>query len=172
MSDSSQPHGLQPIKAPPSMGFARQEYWSGVPLPSPPHLSACARSPPSGQAPGSHMVCSIRSLRKQHGALCRPPPAPSTRCYSNLQRSPSLAPHPPGRGAKAVAQLVLCRAPGAQGAPEPPQQDSHSPDNLTRPRCSELRPVPRPEALPCPGRYAPQARTGASSTLLPGGLGG
>ena len=29
VSDSSQPHGLQP------MGFARQEYWSGVPLPSP-----------------------------------------------------------------------------------------------------------------------------------------
>ena len=25
-------------QAPPSMGFSRQEYWSGVPLPSPPHL--------------------------------------------------------------------------------------------------------------------------------------
>ena len=24
-------------QAPPSMGFSRQEYWSGVPLPSPPH---------------------------------------------------------------------------------------------------------------------------------------
>ena len=32
MSDSLQPHGLQ---APQSMGFSRQEYWSGVPLPSP-----------------------------------------------------------------------------------------------------------------------------------------
>ena len=30
----------QPHQAPPSMGFARQEYWSGVPLPSPWH-SAC-----------------------------------------------------------------------------------------------------------------------------------
>ena len=30
------PHGLQPTRlAPPSMGFSRQEYWSGVPLPSP-----------------------------------------------------------------------------------------------------------------------------------------
>ena len=25
-------------QAPPSMGFSRQEYWSGVPLPSPPHF--------------------------------------------------------------------------------------------------------------------------------------
>ena len=25
-------------QAPPSMGFSRQEYWSGVPLPSPPSL--------------------------------------------------------------------------------------------------------------------------------------
>ena len=27
-------------QAPPSMGFSRQEYWSGVPLPSPVHLAA------------------------------------------------------------------------------------------------------------------------------------
>ena len=33
-SDSSRPHGLQPTQAPLSMGFSRQEYWSGVPLPS------------------------------------------------------------------------------------------------------------------------------------------
>ena len=32
MSDSSRPHRLQ--LALPSMGFSRQEYWSGVPLPS------------------------------------------------------------------------------------------------------------------------------------------
>ena len=35
VSDSWRPHGLQPYPAPPSMGFSRQEYWSGVPLPSP-----------------------------------------------------------------------------------------------------------------------------------------
>ena len=34
VSDSWRPHGLQPTKVPPSMGFSRQEYWSGVPLPS------------------------------------------------------------------------------------------------------------------------------------------
>ena len=27
-----------PYQAPPSMGFSRQVYWSGVPLPSPPHV--------------------------------------------------------------------------------------------------------------------------------------
>ena len=31
MSDSHRPHGPQAHQAPPSMGFSRQEYWSGVP---------------------------------------------------------------------------------------------------------------------------------------------
>ena len=31
-------------QAPPSMGFSRQEYWSGVPLPSPLYLLECAKS--------------------------------------------------------------------------------------------------------------------------------
>ena len=34
-SDSYRPHGLAAYQASPSMGFSRQEYWSGVPLPSP-----------------------------------------------------------------------------------------------------------------------------------------
>ena len=35
VSDSSWPHGLKPTnQAPVSMGFSRQEYWSGVPSPS------------------------------------------------------------------------------------------------------------------------------------------
>ena len=33
MSDSLQHHGA--YQAPPSMGFSRQEYWSGLPFPSP-----------------------------------------------------------------------------------------------------------------------------------------
>ena len=32
---SLQPHGLQPTAAPLSMEFSRQEYWSGLPFPSP-----------------------------------------------------------------------------------------------------------------------------------------
>ena len=35
MSDSLQLHGLQPANAPLSMGFPRQEYWSGLPFSSP-----------------------------------------------------------------------------------------------------------------------------------------
>ena len=35
MSDSLRPHGHQ---APLSMGFSRQEYWSGLPFPSPGNL--------------------------------------------------------------------------------------------------------------------------------------
>ena len=35
MSNSLRPHGHQ---APPSMGFSRQEYWSGLPFPSPGNL--------------------------------------------------------------------------------------------------------------------------------------
>ena len=38
VSDSSQPHGLQPTRLP-SMGFSRQEHWSGLPFPSPMHES-------------------------------------------------------------------------------------------------------------------------------------
>ena len=33
--DPQRPHGLAAHQAPPSMGLSRQEYWSGVPLPSP-----------------------------------------------------------------------------------------------------------------------------------------
>ena len=39
MSDSVRPHRWQPTKAPLSLGFSRQEYWSGLPLPSPMHES-------------------------------------------------------------------------------------------------------------------------------------
>ena len=35
MSDSWRPPWTAAYQAPPSMGFSRQEYWSGVPLPSP-----------------------------------------------------------------------------------------------------------------------------------------
>ena len=37
-------------QAPPSMGFLRREYWSGVPLPSPQSLSAAAAAAKSLQS--------------------------------------------------------------------------------------------------------------------------
>ena len=33
--NSLQPHGLRPVHASLSMGFSRQEHWSGLPFPSP-----------------------------------------------------------------------------------------------------------------------------------------
>ena len=35
VSDSLQPHGLQPTRLLCPWGFSRQEYWSGLPCPSP-----------------------------------------------------------------------------------------------------------------------------------------
>ena len=40
MSDSLQPHGLYVVhEAPLFMGFSRQEYWNGLPFPSPRDLT-------------------------------------------------------------------------------------------------------------------------------------
>ena len=48
MSDSLQPHGLYVAhQVPPPMEFSRQEYWSGLPFPSPGDL------PNPGIKPGS-----------------------------------------------------------------------------------------------------------------------
>ena len=47
VSDSFRPRELQPARAPLSMVFSRQEYWSGLPLPTPEDL------PDPGIEPGS-----------------------------------------------------------------------------------------------------------------------
>ena len=46
-------------QAPPSMGFARQEYWSGVPLPSPHSMILSQISPPSKSAPRMSLLRSF-----------------------------------------------------------------------------------------------------------------
>ena len=58
MSDSLQPHRRQPTKVPPSLGFSRQEHWSGLPFPSPMHESESevAQSCPTLSDP---MDCSL-----------------------------------------------------------------------------------------------------------------
>ena len=61
-------------QAPLSMGFSRQEYWSGVPLPSPGDL------PDQGVEPGSRAL--------QADALPSEPPGKSHSCiYINVQMS-------------------------------------------------------------------------------------
>ena len=47
MSDSFRPHGLVAYQAPPSMGFSRQECWSGLPFPSPGDLPDAGIKPRS-----------------------------------------------------------------------------------------------------------------------------
>ena len=44
-------------QAPPSMGFSRQEYWSGVPLPSPVTLLAIILMPAAAAAAKSLQSC-------------------------------------------------------------------------------------------------------------------
>ena len=39
VSDSVQPHRVAAHQAPPSLGFSRQEHWSGLLFPSPMHES-------------------------------------------------------------------------------------------------------------------------------------
>ena len=50
-------------KAPPSMGFSRQEYWSGLPFPSPGDL------PDSGIEPGSPQASLVAQRLKRLPAI-------------------------------------------------------------------------------------------------------
>ena len=50
MSDSLQPHGLEP-QNPLSMGFPTQEYWSGLPFPTPGDLPNPGSKPTSLTSP-------------------------------------------------------------------------------------------------------------------------
>ena len=43
MSDTVRPHRRQAHQAPPSLGFSRQEHWSGPPFPSPVRESEVAQ---------------------------------------------------------------------------------------------------------------------------------
>ena len=74
-------------QAPPSMGFSRQEYWSGVPLPSPPlpHAAAAAKSlqscpilcdPRDGRLPGSPVPGILQARVLEWGAIAFSGPFP------------------------------------------------------------------------------------------------
>ena len=89
--DSLQPHGLQPRQASLSMGFPRQEYWSGLPFPplgdltqgSNPCLLLLLQGQadslpqvPSGKARSGRM--DTRTWTCMAEALCCPPEATTT----------------------------------------------------------------------------------------------
>ena len=67
-------------QAPPSMGFSRQEYWSGVPLPSPQKQLSCPQilspwaprsQPPQHMESQGHQVCAISLLSRPLKAMSR-----------------------------------------------------------------------------------------------------
>ena len=69
-------------QAPPSMGFSRQEYQSGLPFPSPGDL------PDPGIKPGS-LALQADSLPSDPSNICLPkvfhtPPQPGLACFSSL----------------------------------------------------------------------------------------
>ena len=70
MSDSLRPHGTVAHQAPLSMGFSGQEYWSGLPFPSPGDL------PNRGIKP--------RSPALQADALSSEPPGKPQRKYKHI----------------------------------------------------------------------------------------
>ena len=79
-------------QAPPSMGFSRQEYWSGLPFPSPGDL------PDAGIEPGSPTL--------QAGALTSAPPGkPKAHCYYLQKSAPTLGTYSPTNYQKVMVAL-------------------------------------------------------------------
>ena len=87
-------------QAPPSLGFSRQEYWSGLPFPSPMHVCMHAKSlqscltlcdPMDSSPPGS----SVHGFSRQEywSRLSCPPPRdlPNSGIESMSFKSPALA---------------------------------------------------------------------------------
>ena len=63
-------------QAPPSMGFSRQEYWSGVPLPSPLYRLSHQESPHTGNVIHAVVSSSLQPLALQHARPLCPSPSP------------------------------------------------------------------------------------------------
>ena len=95
VSDSSRPHGLA-YQAPLSMGFSRQEYWSGSPLPSP-HESCNT----------SQEVRPLGIHFSQETVRCR---SPTLTCENIVRPEKKIAWGPEGRESQ----------PGIVGRGEPP----------------------------------------------------
>ena len=68
MSDSVQPHVRQPHQVPLSTGFSRQEYWSGLPFPSPKWDYTTTKSLQSCPTLCDPMDCSLPGF-SVHGIL-------------------------------------------------------------------------------------------------------
>ena len=79
-------------QAPPSMGFSRQEYWSGLPFPSPGDL------PDPGIEPGSQNVTKLSRKKKVKRSLERDSPGVSLPKATGQKGAYSLPPSLSPRG--------------------------------------------------------------------------
>ena len=101
MSDSLTPHGLQPCQAPLSMGFSRQEYWSGLPFPFPGNLPDSGIEPMSLVSPalaGGFFTTSTWENQdtQKHVGIYTPHNNPKLKTVIYIQTD-ALPPEPPGK---------------------------------------------------------------------------
>ena len=80
MSDSLRPHGTVAYQAPPSMEFSRQEYWSGLPFPSPGDLPNPGIEPRSSTLQADYLSHELRHDNLQ-----------VTLIYNPIESSPQLS---------------------------------------------------------------------------------
>ena len=103
-------------QAPPSMGFSRQEYWSGLPFPSPGDLPDPGIEPRScltwSETMGEVMKIMATSFRRSHArtaAFSAPSPAAG-------QHWPTPPPETPGHTQPSLGQLLVGSLPLSPGS--------------------------------------------------------
>ena len=104
-----QPHRRQPTRLPPSLGFSRQEHWSGLPFPSPMHerksesevAQSCLtlRGPMDCSLPSSSVHGIFQARVLEWGAIA----------FSILTHTASQFPDPPPFAfAKSLPHCISC----------------------------------------------------------------
>ena len=122
-------------EAPPSMGFARQEYWSGVPLPSLNPLLKLTKSSPDPQAYTLSMVFKTlkAALPPTPGVLTKPTP----RVFSAPTTLTSTLPWAHTRRARPQGLYTPCPSRW-----DTPVSDNHKAQMLLTPLTSSKSPQP------------------------------
>ena len=157
-------------QAPPSMGFSRQEYWSGLPFPSPGHLPDAGTGPASsalaggffttdpprkspntrgkqgGQALGLSGNSGLRRPLRSHRALPVPSPLPWT--PSRLRVTSPC----PGSGVTGSKHLCSCYRSASASLPLPHSPLDLHPVSPSRRSASPELAGPPSFPPPCPDR--------------------
>ena len=137
MSDSVTP-GTVAHQAPLSMGFSRQEYWSGLPFPPPGHLPDPGIEPASPALAGGFFTTSHQGSPDGHNKGRQPLTDTTHHCHTRKEEG--------GWDAELPAERD-CRSPGVKrvGILQGPFMDPGSPH--PRPQ-SALEVLPRPATVP------------------------